>query len=46
VSISQNISQLFELFFKGLPIPFGFHIWTMITWLSLVSLVLRLDVMM
>jgi hypothetical protein len=26
VSIDQNISQLFELFFKALPIPFGFHI--------------------
>jgi hypothetical protein len=29
-----------------LPILFGFHICTMITWLFLVSLVLKLDAMM
>jgi hypothetical protein len=28
ISIDQNISQLFELFKKALPIPFGFHIST------------------
>jgi hypothetical protein len=29
-----------------LPILFGFHIWTMTTWLFLVNSILKLDVMM
>jgi hypothetical protein len=31
---------------EGLPTLSGFHIWTMITWLFLVSSVLKLDAMM
>jgi hypothetical protein len=46
VSINQNIGQFFELFFKGFANLFGSHIWIMITWLFIVNLVLRLDVMM